>query len=203
MNRRSHLRNKERNKYARLMNLVLKTNNGLDPIGIPNCNNSCLDSLGTSYDSLHSQVHNIEKLADYKKQRIERGFDDTELWCLDRTIAKYALPRLVEFKKVVNGYPPECENFMDWVSIIDKMIYSLDHVANHEKYDDELDEKFGVDWDGYFEMKKLPNGDYEIVHGKNYNEETMAAYREAKEKEKDRIQEGLELFGKYFSHLWW
>lgn len=36
---------------------------------------------------------------EYKKQRIKRGFDDSELWSLDCTIADFILPRLKEFKK--------------------------------------------------------------------------------------------------------
>lgn len=35
----------------------------------------------------------------WRKQRDERGFDDTELWNLDVTMAKFILPRLKEFHK--------------------------------------------------------------------------------------------------------
>ena len=31
---------------------------------------------------------------EYSKQRIERGFDDSELWNLDMTISKFIVPRL-------------------------------------------------------------------------------------------------------------
>jgi hypothetical protein len=42
----------------------------------------------------------------WKKQRDERGFDDTELWNLDVTMAKFILPRLAAFHKQspVYGY---------------------------------------------------------------------------------------------------
>ena len=57
----------------------------------------------------------------WKKQREERGFDDTEIWNLDLTLAKFMIPRLKEYKKSTNGHPldltPE-----EWDEKIDKMI---------------------------------------------------------------------------------
>lgn len=41
----------------------------------------------------------------YKKQRDERGFDDTETWHLDKTLALFLLPRLERFIEVNNGFP--------------------------------------------------------------------------------------------------
>jgi len=46
-----------------------------------------------------------EKLEKYKKQREERGFDDTETWHLDKTIALFLLPRLKRYLQVNNGFP--------------------------------------------------------------------------------------------------
>ena len=203
MNQRSRKRNKERNKYAKLKNLVNKLSTGTDPLSIPNCSCSIVGDEVNFLGFGETEDNYIKKLAFYKQQRIERGFDDTELWNLDKTIAKYVLPRLIEFKKVVNGYPPECENITDWICIIDKMIYSFDHIVNSEKYDDDLNKELGIDWDGYFDKKKLPDGNYELIHGKNYNEELMDTYHRVKKEESVRIQDGLDLFGKYFLNLWW
>ena len=33
----------------------------------------------------------------YKQQRFEQGFDDTETWHMDRTIALFIIPRLKKF----------------------------------------------------------------------------------------------------------
>jgi len=203
MNKRSRERNKERNKYAKLKNLVNKVNTGLDPLDIPNCSGSLVGDELNFLAFGESKDKYIEKLAKYKGQRIERGFDDTELWSLDRTIAKYVLPRLIEFKKVTNGCPPELESFDDWIDIINKMIYSFDHIVNQEKYDEELEKELGIDWVGYFDEKKLPDGNYELVRGENYNEELMTTYHRMQEEESIRIQDGLDLFGKYFLNLWW
>ena len=38
-------------------------------------------------------------------QRITRGFNDSETWNLDYTIAKLVLPRLKRFKELTNGIP--------------------------------------------------------------------------------------------------
>ena len=46
-----------------------------------------------------------KKLEHYKKQRDEQGFDDTETWHLDKTIALFLLPRLKRFIQVNNGVP--------------------------------------------------------------------------------------------------
>lgn len=202
MNQRSRQRNKERNKYAKLKNMVLESTKGLDPIDIPNCNASCIESFDHFYWQ-NDQSAQIEKLSKLKQQRIERGFDDTELWNLYYTIAKYTLPRLVEFRKVVNGYPSAFETFNDWLDAIDKMIYAFDHIVNEEKYDEELEKSLGITWDGYYTEKKLPDGNYELVHGVNYNKELMDKYHKIKQEEANEVNIGLELFGKYFMNLWW
>jgi hypothetical protein len=46
-----------------------------------------------------------EKLEKYKKQRDERGFDDTETWHLDKTLALFLIPRLKRFIELNNGFP--------------------------------------------------------------------------------------------------
>jgi uncharacterized protein YqcC (DUF446 family) len=41
----------------------------------------------------------------YKQQRFEQGFDDTETWHMDRTIALFIIPRLKKFIELNNGIP--------------------------------------------------------------------------------------------------
>ena len=40
----------------------------------------------------------------FKKQRIDRGFDESETWCLFGTIAKFIIPRLEEFIKIYSRF---------------------------------------------------------------------------------------------------
>ena len=46
-----------------------------------------------------------ERLDHFKKQREGNGFDDTETWHLDKTIALFLMPRLERFIQVNNGFP--------------------------------------------------------------------------------------------------
>jgi len=41
----------------------------------------------------------------YKQQRFEQGFDDTETWHMDRTIALFIISRLKKFIELNNGIP--------------------------------------------------------------------------------------------------
>ena len=46
-----------------------------------------------------------EALEKYRQQREKQGFDDTETWHLDRTLALFLIPRLERFIQVNNGFP--------------------------------------------------------------------------------------------------
>ena len=83
------------------------------------------------------------------RQRWTRGFDDTELWSLDETIAEFALPRLKAFREREKmgypfdirsklGYPDEhtdaaadecCTKHWQW--ILGEMIFFLDKEQWH------------------------------------------------------------------------
>ena len=72
----------------------------------------------------------------WKEQRMERGFDDTELWNLDTTILKFILPRLREFGKQTIGTPPEYDGDIDrWNSDIELMCSDIEKYINDEETD--------------------------------------------------------------------
>ena len=75
-----------------------------------------------------------KKLEHYKKQRDEQGFDDTETWHLDKTLALFLLPRLKRFIRVNNGFP----NGETHKSYIEKLNFI---VKSFEEYylDDNID----------------------------------------------------------------
>jgi len=54
-------------------------------------------------DEVYSKDLNTREM--YKQQRFEQGFDDTETWHLDRTMALFLVPRLKKFIQVNNGIP--------------------------------------------------------------------------------------------------
>jgi len=64
-----------------------------------------------------------------QKELKTNGFDSSETWSLDNTIAKFTLPRLKYFRKNLHSYPPGL-TIKKWKKIIDSMIFSLEEVAN-------------------------------------------------------------------------
>jgi hypothetical protein len=64
-------------------------------------------------------------------QRRIRGFDDSETWSLDYSLAKHILPRLKllkQFKTIHNEHDAEYEDSLD------KMITAFDIIANDSDY---------------------------------------------------------------------
>lgn len=89
-------------------------------IGIPNIN-----------FSLTEKNDELEKL--YRKQRIKRGFDDSETWDLTGTIVKFTLPRLKRYKEIsialLNGTISEDESN----KILNKMILAMELILKADK----------------------------------------------------------------------
>lgn len=71
---------------------------------------------------------NDERYKKFKKQRAERGFDDTETWGLDVTIAKFILPRLKRFKEISNGIPIGLTQ-EEWNKILDEIIEGFEIIS--------------------------------------------------------------------------
>lgn len=117
-------------------------NKDLDSYNIPNVNFTLIDRGDIRWN-------------DFKQQRLERGFDDSETWALDCTIAKFIEPRLRRFKEIKAGYPANISE-EKWDDILDKMIYAFECINKDTTYDNE-----------------------------------------------DQVNEGLDLFRKYFFNLWW
>ena len=65
----------------------------------------------------------------FSKQRIERGFDDSETWSLRDTIANFILPRLKAFNEITFSRPADLEDISEWNDILNKMCKSFEYVA--------------------------------------------------------------------------
>lgn len=116
-----------------------------DAYGIPNVN----FSLITEQD---------ERWEYFKQQRLEQGFDESETWALDVTIAKFIYPRLKCFYNDGDIYSIPCGlTKEEWCDIIKQMIDAFEILA-----DDEVPTK---------EQNEIANN-------------------------------GLNLFAKYYGHLW-
>jgi len=57
--------------------------------------------------SIADQLEDSDKIKKFKEQREERGFDDTEVYNLDSTIARFILPRLKRYKELNNIVPTD------------------------------------------------------------------------------------------------
>jgi len=66
-------------------------------------------------------------------QRRTRGWDDSETWSLDETIAEFVLPRLIRYKELNDIYPSNMTQ-EEWDIILNKIIYSFGFYASKERY---------------------------------------------------------------------
>lgn len=81
----------------------------VDPIGIPNVNFTVtLPGAPKKF------------LAKWRSQRLKRGFDDTELYNLDITVARFLAPRLRALRESTCSYPSGI-TMRTWKSYLKKM----------------------------------------------------------------------------------
>ncbi len=66
-------------------------------------------------------------------QRRTRGWDDSDLWSLDHTIAKFILPRLIAFRHRPYGYPAMLTE-KEWDARLEIMTAAFRIVASDVDY---------------------------------------------------------------------
>ena len=74
----------------------------------------------------------------YKQQRFENGFDDTETWHIDRTLALFIIPRLKRFIEVNNGIPTG-ETVESYNGKLNFIISSFENYYSTNKYYESTD----------------------------------------------------------------
>lgn len=87
-----------------------------DPYGIKNVCFTLIDETDDRWE-------------DFSEQRLQRGFDDSELWSLDGTIARFIYPRLKAFKESVPGTPGGM-SLEQWNYILNKMVKGFELLSN-------------------------------------------------------------------------
>lgn len=164
-------------------------------------------------------------------RKINIEIQNFDTWNLDHTLAKIIYPALVQLKMTKHGVPSEivdsvggenwreqsCFDFYSethndafnkacerWDEILDKMIWSFQQIA-----EDDYDSKYHhgkSEYDWVKTDKQYPNpvtgkmeDTFKMVD-KNPNEHWYDYVGHRLHEE--RIQEGLELFGKYYKNLW-
>ena len=112
-----------------------------------------------------------------KPRPVKIVIDVQDTWNLDRTLAPVLAESLRKFKEHNNGYPDGLT--MDiWNQYLDQMIEAFDLIYNGEEITDSLIIETRKGW---------TSNDYRIAETTRWK----------------RINEGLRLFAKYYSHLWW
>ena len=153
-------------------------------------------------------------------RKVDIQIDGFDTWSLDHSLAMIIYPALIQLKEIKHGVPSEFaevggEDWHDqqsfdfytetaaecfdlgvarWEEVLDKMIWSFQQLSLDD-YDDkyhhgEMDIGWKeIDSTGLSEMiDKNPGGHWYDHVGHMMHE--------------DRIQEGLELFGRYYRSLW-
>lgn len=117
-----------------------------------------------------------------KKKGIYTTFKDSEWYNLDYTVAKFILPRLRKFEEKTLSCPvlfddngemiPLEKANVIWHKALKKMIWSFEQIVNDSSPDPNWCKEYGL----------------------NFISETQ--------KWNDQVQEGINLFAKYFRDLW-
>lgn len=69
----------------------------------------------------------------HRKQREERGFDDSELWNLDATILEFVIPRLKAFRAMEKfGWPSGIPSEKYWHIILDRIVEGFELYLNDD-----------------------------------------------------------------------
>lgn len=145
---------------------------------------------------------------DSKKQRtIKIKIDKYDLWALDHTLALIILPALMDFRNSKRyGVPVDTDlafipirnededaQMATWNEMLDKMIWSFQQIINEENIEDDF----------WIQKPNFEGCDTGADYIDRLNKGTGGKYDfEARKKHDERIQEGLDLFGKHFRNLW-
>ncbi len=166
------------------------------------------------------------------QRKIDVQIDNFDTWGLDHTLATIILPALIQLKHTKQGIPSEfvsrtgsdmdrnyCFDFIkedeneifdklcqQWDEVLDKMIWSFLQLSIEDDYDSQYHHgKMEIGWE------KLPDDLYpNPLTGKKEPLYQMIDKNPGQhwydhvghEEHNKRIQEGLELFGKYYRNLW-
>lgn len=122
-------------------------------------------------------------------QRMRYGVADEECWSLDSTFSKFILPRLKHFKKMNRyGYHPDFTP-EEWENVLDELIWTFEYLVDDERMNP---------FPNFYEDKKWTFDKEKSPEDKKLFDKWMKKNNELEE----RSQKGLQLFAKYYRHLW-
>lgn len=164
-----------------------------------------LTHLGVSEDTCHRWAENspewFTKLCEWihakRHRKIRVYLDKWDTWSMDSTLACIILPMLIQLKATKHGSPGDLEEF-------DQTSNSAQHCFEFYEEGDEIAWKKGADhWDvimdkmiySFCEINKDNEPEFWNAEEEYYDKVKALAYYA-------KVQEGLDLFGKYYTSLW-
>ena len=84
--------------------------------------------IKTIFYKIYFKIKDLVYLLKCTPYRVKYGFWPHELWALDWTIAKFILPRLIQFKKTYAGFPVGMTS-KEWNNILRNMISSFHYTS--------------------------------------------------------------------------
>ncbi len=175
---------------------------------------------------------NIGKYPKGERQRkVNIEIENFDTWSLDHTLACVILPALIQLKHTKHGVPGEfvsriggdmdrnytfefiqeddnevfdqlCEK---WNEVLDKMIWSFLQLSIEDDYDHQYHHgKVDYEWveSDYSYTDPITGKTEKTYQMKDKNPGSHWYDYIGQEEHDKRIQEGLDLFGKYFRNLW-
>ncbi len=82
----------------------------------------------------------IKRAIKFWFQRRIRGWDDSETWSLDFSLAKLILPRLKRFKELTIGVPASLTE-EQWNEYLDDMIFAFEFLADENSLPEMVPER--------------------------------------------------------------
>ena len=145
----------------------------------------------TTWWTICRKYSDIEYFFRKQIQRIKYGFPSEQAWNFNWWHAEIVTPRLKHLRKNLNGHPGNL-NMEEWENILDKIIWSFEH------FSDEVDVIYSDDYDHRYAVSEDKEGDktYRSLNEKGTIDWTLV------DEHNKRVQEGLDLFSKYYQNLW-
>lgn len=113
-------------------------------------------SIDLEFPFVHFFSFKPKRMLKYWWQRRTRGFDDSEMWSLDYSLAEHIVPRLKRFKEVSCSYPQDYESLEAWQGDIQIMIDAFERIADNEDMKleeyDEVNRGLDLFRDRYFNL---------------------------------------------------
>lgn len=126
-------------------------------------------------------------------RKLDIHIDEWDTWNLDHTLALIIVPCLKQLRDTNHGHPSDLTE-EEWINIQNKMIWAFEQILDN----DNEDQFFSGKADIYFE--EIPGTDLSEL--KRGPKDTFKLDYEGLARHREMIQEGLDLFAKYFRDLW-